>query len=191
MLSYNELKPGVIFEYENQPYQVLESGFLRMQQRKPVMQTKIKNLLNGQIISRNFHQSDQFEDLENDIQRKAIKYLYNHRGEYWFSDLNDPKNRFLLPEEVVGSKGQFLKPNSEIKVMLFKEKVVDVELPAKMDLVVKETAPNDRGNTAQGGTKVAELETGAKVNVPLFINTGDTVRVNTDLGQYVERVEKK
>src|SRR3989344_3454382 len=106
MLSYNELKPGIIFEYEKQPYQVLEAAFLRMQQRKPVMQTKIKNLLNGQIISRNFHQSD-------------------------------------------------------------------------------------RGNTAQGGTKVAELETGAKVNVPLFINTGDTIRVNTDLGQYVERVEKK
>ena len=191
MLSYNELKPGVIFEYESQPYQVLEAAFLRMQQRKPVMQTKIKNLLNGQIISRNFHQSDQFEDLDNDIERKSIKYLYNHRGEFWFSNLNDPKNRFLLSEEVIGSKGQFLKPNTEVRVMLFKEKIVDVELPAKMDLVVKETAPNDRGNTAQGGTKVAELETGAKVNVPLFINTGDTIRVNTDLGQYVERVEKK
>ena len=174
MLDYNDLKIGTTFIYEGQPYEILEYSFLRMQQRKPAVQTKMRNLLNGKIIERNFHMNEKFEAVE--IERQPIKYLYTHRGEYWFAEKDNPSKRFALKEDVVAVK--------------WDEKIINIDVPIKMDLIVKETPPGERGNTAQGGTKVADLETGAKIQVPLFVNTGDTVKINTQTGEYVERVEK-
>jgi elongation factor P len=188
MLSYNELKKGMLFVLEDQPYEVLEYEFLRMQQRKPVAKTKIKNLITGKIVERNFHQNESFEEAE--IEKTPIKYLYNHRDEFWFADINNSSKRFSFKSEFIGNSAQFLKPNSEVTAIVFKEQTIGILPPIKIDLKVKETPPGVRGDTAQGGTKTAVLETGATVAVPLFVNEGDVVRVNTETGSYVERVEK-
>lgn len=188
MLDYNDLKIGTTFLYEDQPYEVMEYSFLRMQQRKPVAQVKMRNLLNGKIIDRNFHMNEKFEDVE--IEKQSIKFLYAHRGEFWFSEKDNPSKRFSLSEEAVGDPAKFLKANTEVVAIKWGEKIINIEVPIKMDLVVKEAPPGERGNTAQGGSKVAELETGAKINVPLFVNTGDVIRVNSQTGEYVERIEK-
>lgn len=188
MLSYNELKPGVLFILDGQPWEILESEFLRMQQRKPVMKTKIKSLISGKIVDRSFQPSDTFE--EADIERLSVKFLYAHREEFWFCDLEDVKNRFILKSEILGDMGKFLKPNMEISAIKFGDKILTIELPIKVDYKVVEAPPAIRGDTAQGGTKVVVIETGAKVSVPLFINEGDIIKVNTQTGQYFERVEK-
>lgn len=188
MLTYNDLRKGTIFVLDGEPYEVLEYAFLRMQQRKPVAKTKILNLLNGKIVERNFHQNETFEEAE--IDKEPIKYIYNHRDEYWFTVKNDPSKRFSLTETLLGSKARFLKPNSEVVAFKFGDKIMKIDIPIKMDLKVKETQPGIKGDTAQGGSKPAILETGAKVTVPLFVNVGDTVRINTETGDYVERMEK-
>ncbi|MEK7192123.1 MAG: elongation factor P [Patescibacteria group bacterium] len=188
MLTYNDLKPGTIFMYEGQPYEVMEFHFLRMQQRKPVAQTKIKNLTTGKILERNFHQNETFEEAE--IEKQPIRYLYNNRGEYWFCEKDNPAKRFSLKEEIVGTGGKFLKANTEVTANKMGDKIINLQLPIKMDLKIKEAPPGERGDTATGGTKKAILETGAEVNVPLFVNTDDVIRINTETGEYVERVEK-
>lgn len=188
MLDYNDLRIGTTFTYEGAPYEVLAYSFVRMQQRKAVAQVKMKNLLNGKVVTRNFHQNEGFEEVE--IVKEPVKYLYHNKGQYWFSEKDNPANRFFLTEDIVGSQGQFLKSNTEVLALKFNDKIINIKGPIKEDLVVKDTPPGERGNTAQGGTKIAELETGAKIAVPLFINSGDIVRVNTETGEYVERMEK-
>lgn len=188
MINYNDLKQGVIFVLDGQPYQVMEFSFVRMQQRKPVAQTKIKNLINGKTMSRNFQHTDSFE--EADIQYRDVKFLYSNRGKYIFCEINDPSKRFEMSEEQVGHIGPYLKPNSSIEIVEFEDKIINVNLPIKMDFKVIEAPPSIKGNTAQGGVKAVKIETGAIVNVPLFIETGDVIRINTDTGDYTERVEK-
>ncbi|MDP3901591.1 MAG: elongation factor P [bacterium] len=188
MLTYNDLKTGTVFVLDGEPYEVLSYEFLRMQQRKPVAKTKIRNLINGKIVERNFHQSESFEEAE--IDKVPIKYLYNHRDEYWFCDKDNPAHRFSLSRESLGSQIDFVKPNSEVLSLKFGEKFIGIKPPIKVDLEVKETPPGERGDTATGGKKAAILETGAVVQVPLFINIGDVIRVNSESGEYVERAEK-
>ena len=187
-LGYNDLRKGIIFDVDGAPYQIIDYSFVRMQQRKAVAQVKMKNLINGKVVSRNFHQNEEFE--EANIERQQMTFLYANRGEFWFSEIGDSGKRFFLAESVVGAGGMFLKANTEVTAVLFNGKAITVELPIKIDVTVKDAPPSDRGNTAQGGTKLAELETGAKINVPLFVNTGDVVRINTETCAYVERVEK-
>ena len=170
------------------PYEVLDSHFLRMQQRKAVVQTKIKNLITGKIVDRNFQPSDNFEEAE--IEKKPAMFIYTNRGEYWFHEEGNPKNRFMLMQELLGDAAQFLKPNTPVETMVFEGKVITVKLPVKADFKVIEAPPAIKGNTAQGGSKVVTLEGGAKLSVPLFVNEGDMVKVNTATGEYVERVGK-
>jgi len=188
MIAYNELKPGTIFILDDEPYQVLEFGFMRMQQRKPVAQTKIKNLVTGKVLNRNFQHTDNFQEAE--IDYKKVKFLYAHRDKFVFCELNNPSARFELPEENIGEKSKFLKPNSEIEVVNFKEKVIAVNLPIKMQFKVTEAPPSIKGNTAQGGNKAVKIETGAMVSAPLFIEEGDIIEVNTQTGDYTGRVNK-
>ncbi len=168
------------------PYEVLETHFLRMQQRKAVVQTKIRNLITGKILDRNFQASDFFEEAE--IERKSAMFIYESKGEYWFHEEGNPRNRFSLDAELLGDQGRFLKPNTKVMTMVFENKVIKVDIPIKMEFKVIEAPPAIRGNTAQGGTKQVTIEGGAKVNVPLFINEGETIRINTQTGEYVERV---
>jgi len=188
MLNYNELKPGAYIVLDGQPYVVMEYHFIRMQQRKPNAQTKIKNLITGKTIEKTFQQTDKLEEAE--IETRPIKYLYNHRGEFWFCPENNPAERFKLEKNLVGDYSNLLKPNTLIDAIIFNKQIIGIKMPVKIDLKVVEAPPAVKGNTAQGGTKQVKLETGLSVNVPLFINEGDIIRVNTETKQYTERVEK-
>ena len=187
-LGVNELKPKTFFIYEGQPYVVLETHHLKMQQRRPVVQTKMRNLMNGKILERNFAQSDVFE--EADVSRQKVKFLYSHRDKYWFANENDPSKRFELGEDMLGDSVKFIKANTILEAILFEEKIISVELPVKMEFKVVEAPPAVRGDTAQGGVKQVQIEPGASINVPLFINQDDIIRINTETGEYTERVEK-
>jgi len=188
MLSYSDLRPGVFFILDGQPYEVLEFSFLRMQQRKPVAQTKIKNLISGKIISRNFQPNETFQDAN--INYKDVKFLYNHREKFVFCEINDPSKRFELEESQIGELNKFMKPNSELEVIEFNNKIINIALPIKMYFKVIEAPPGIKGDTAQGGTKAVKIETGATINVPLFIEEDDIIRVNTQTSLYTERIEK-
>ncbi len=187
MLSYSELRAGILFILDGEPYKVLEYNFLRMQQRKPVAQTKIKSLRTGKILTRTFHQNESFE--EADIEKKKIVFLYTHRNEYCFRKPEDSKNRFMLKEELLGDAVHYLLPNAEIVADIFKDEIINIEIPIKMDFKVIQAPPGIRGDSAQGGSKEVVIETGIKINAPLFIHEGDIIRINTDTGTYVERVE--
>ena len=159
-----------------------------MQQRKPVFQTRMRNVLNGKIIEHNFMISDILE--EADIQKRDVKFLYANRGEFWFCDAKNPADRFKITEEILGTGAKFLLPNTLVKAIEYNGKAITVDLPVKMDFKVIEAPPSTRGNTAQGGTKQVKIETGAMINVPLFIDEGEVIRVNTETGEYVERAGK-
>jgi len=188
MLAYTDLKPGTRIVLGGEPYVVLEYSFVRKQQRKPVVQTKIRNLITGGVTEKGFYPRDTIEEAE--ISAKEIKYLYSGRGELWFCEPDNPRARFKLEEGLIGESARFLKDNSIVKALMFNEKIIGITLPVKLDLKVAEAPPAVRGNTAQGVTKQVKLETGAILTVPIFINQGDVVRVNTEKGEYTERVSK-
>ena len=186
LLEYNEIKERKYIVYENEPYEVLSSHVFRKQQRKPVNATKLKNLINGSVKEISFHVSEKVEEAE--IDAREAKYLYNNRGECWFSEPNDPSKRFSMKEDLVGPQGKFIKANTIVELLTFKDRHVGFKLPIKVELKVTEAADAVKGNTVQGGTKIVTLETGATVNVPMFVSEGEVIRINTETGEYVERV---
>lgn len=188
MLEYNEITVGKFIIYQDEPWEVLASHVFRKQQRKPVNATKLRNLITGRVTEYSFHQSEKAE--EADLDFKDIKFIYGNpaKDEYWFHEADDQSKRFALKEEQIGFGTKFLKKDTIAKAMLFDGKIIGVQMPIKMDLKVVEAPPSIKGNTAQGGTKVVKIETGATVNAPLFVNEGDTIKINTQDGSYVERV---
>lgn len=188
MLSYTDLKKGALFVMDGEVYEVMESNFSRMQQRKAVAQTKFRRVADGKIFERSFQASDNFEEAE--VEKRTLLFLYQHRGEYFFTDPKDKSKRLAVSEDILGDNKQWLKPNTETTATFFNDKLLSLNLPIKMDLKVSETPPGVQGDRATAGTKAATLETGAVVQVPPFINEGDIIRVNTQSGDYVERVEK-
>ncbi|MEK7593580.1 MAG: elongation factor P [Patescibacteria group bacterium] len=194
MLEYNEIRGGKYILYNNEPFEVLESHVARTQQRKPQNQTKLRSLLSGRVVSATFHASDKVT--EADIGSKKIKFLYHNRGEFWFCEINDPSRRFSLEENLIGEPAKFLKGNTMVDALTFTgddeddQKIIRIKLPIKVELAIKDAPPGIKGNTASGGGKSAILETGTSVTVPFFVNVGDIIRVNTETGEYVERVSK-
>lgn len=188
MLSINDLQTGIYIVFEDAPCEILEVRHLHIGRGGSSIQTKLKNLKTGQVLARNFKPADTFE--EADTLKHKVKYLYNHRDEYWFCEEKNPASRFKLSEQQLGDIIHFLKPNTVVEALNFKGVILNVTLPIKMDFKVIEAPPAIRGNTAQGGTKTVTIETGAQIVVPLFINEGDVIRINTVTGEYVERVEK-
>lgn len=188
ILSYNEITQKKVIEYNGEPYEVLSSHVFRMQQRKPVNQTKLRHLVSGKVLEISFHQSETVPEAE--IGKMQAQYLYTNRGESWFAEEGNAKNRFSFPEDAVADKVKWLKANSPVEVMLYKENPASISIPIKMDLAVTEAPPAIKGDTATGGNKLVTLESGAGVNTPLFINVGDIIRINTETGEYVERVTK-
>jgi elongation factor P len=186
MLEYNEITLRKFIIYEGDPYEVLDSHVFRKQQRKPVNATKLRNLITGNIKEISFHQSEKVEEAE--IEKKEVKYLYTHRGEHWFCDGKDASKRFQLPDTLVGEKLRFIKPNFPLHVLMFGERTLGLEIPIKVDLKVVEAPPAVKGDTAKGGTKQIKLENGATINAPLFIEEGEIIRINTETGEYAERV---
>lgn len=188
ILSYNEITQKKIIEYNGDPYEVLSSHVFRMQQRKPVNQTKLRHLVSGKVLEISFHQNENVP--EADIGKMEAMFLYANRGEAWFAEAGNPKNRFSFPEETVHDKIQWLIPNALVQVMLYKDKPASISIPIKIDSKVTEAPPAIKGDTATGGNKLVTLESGATVTTPLFINPGDIIRINAETGEYVERVEK-
>lgn len=186
MLEYNEIKEGKFIVYEGEPWEVLSSHVFRKQQRKPVNATKLRNLKTGRVTEISFHVSEKAEEAE--LENKEIKYLYSNRGEFWFSEANDPSKRFKLPEAMLGKGFQFVKQNSVVEAILFNEETIGVKIPIKVELKVTEAHPATKGNTAQNATKSVKLETGAEIQAPMFVKEGDVVRINTETGDYVDRI---
>jgi elongation factor P len=186
MLTHTDLHPGVQFIFEGQPWEVLEASMMKTAQRRPVIQSKIKNLIDGRVQEKNFQQGDVFN--EADLEKKDIKFLYQSKGQYFFCEINDPSKRFFFTEDQIGAQAKFLKSNEIVTGVLFEEKIITFKLPIKVQLKVKESAPGVKGDRAQGGTKEAVLESGITIQVPLFIEEGDIIEINTETGTYVKRV---
>ncbi len=189
LLNYNEIKERRFIVLDGEPFEVLSSHVFRKQQRKPQNVTKLKNLITGTVKEHSFHASDKVPEAE--IEEQKASYLYCHRDEYWFCETANKSNRFKLPAEQVSEQMSYLSPNSPVTILSFDQRLIGVKIPIKVELKVKEAAPASRGNTVQGGSKRVVLETGKELEVPMFINEGDIVIVNTDSGQYVERASKK
>lgn len=192
MLEYSEIRQGKIIIYEDEPCDVLDNHVARTQMRKPQNQVKLKSLLSGRTWNATFHAADKAEEAE--ITKKDFKFLYSNKGEYWFCDPTDPKNRFKIDEKIIGNSDKFLKTNENVTTLVWdndgEEQIIKISLPVKMEFMIKEAPPSIRGNTANGGGKLAILENGIKIQVPFFVEQGDKVVVNTETGEYVERVQK-
>ncbi len=188
VLAYSEITPGKIITFDDKIYLVLKSHVMRKDMGKPSNQTKLRNLKNGKVSEVAFHAAEKVEEAE--VENREVKYLYATKGDVWFCDPANPKDRFSLKEEVVADQLAYMKQNMLVEMRMWEGELLGVHLPIKMDFAVKDAPPAIKGNTVSGGTKQAILETGAAVNVPLFINPGDIVKVNTETGEYVERVSK-
>jgi elongation factor P len=188
-LEYSAIREKKIIIYSGEPCEVVESHVARTQQRKPQNQVKLKSLISGKTIAATFHVSDMAD--EADIEKKEITFLYSAKDEYWFCDPDDKSNRFKLAGNLIGSASKFLKQNSNVTALVWddddEEKIIKITLPIKMTFKVKEAPPAVRGDTSKGGIKVITLENGTNLNAPMFINEGDSVILNTETGDYVER----
>jgi len=184
--SLKEIKKGVVILFKNEPHKVVESEFLRMQATKPVMKTKMCNLVTGSINAHNFSHGDKPDLIS--LSKKSANYLYQEGKNYVFMD-NDSYEQISLSQENLGDKINFLSENLSVNLLFWDDKIISIETPPKVELEVTETEPGVRGDTAQGSvTKPATLETGHVVQVPIFVKVGDKVRVNTETGEYSERV---
>ncbi len=186
MLDYSEIVLRKFIVLDGEPWEVLDSHVFRKQQRKPVNATKLKNCITGKVTERSFHVSEKVE--EADIESRDVKFLYQNRGEFWFCEANDPSKRFKIDEDFIGIQSKFIKKDSIVQALSFDDKIIGMKIPIKIDLKVIEAHPAVKGNTAQGGTKSVKLETGAEIQVPMFIKEGEIIRVNSETGEYAERV---
>ena len=186
MLAYNDIKQGVAVLVDGEPYVCTWNNIMQKQQRRPVNQTKLRHIIKGTVTEYSFQQSDKLTEAE--IESRPAVFIYERNGEWFFHDAKDKSTRFSVTEEQMGGNGKFLKGNTEVETLWFDERLFRVKLPVKVELKVTEAPPDVRGNTAQGGSKIVELETGATLDVPMFVKLGDVVRINTETGEYVERV---
>ncbi len=191
MLQYNEIREKKIIIYNDEPCEVVESHVARTQQRKPQNQVKLKSLISGKTIAATFHVSEQAD--EADIAKREVTFLYQNKGEFYFCDPEEKSNRFKLEKNLIGNASKFLKQNGNVTALVWtneddEEKIIKISLPIKIEFKVKDAPPAVRGDTSKGGNKIITLENGATLNAPMFINEGDIIRVNTETGEYVERV---
>ena len=189
-LPYNEIREKKIIIHDDEPCEVVESHVARTQQRKPQNQVKLRSLISGKVFPATFHVSESAD--EADIERRDITFLYSNRGEYWFCDPTDKSKRFKLAENLIGNTAKFLKQNGNVIALVWdnddEETIIKITLPIKMEFLVKEAPPAVRGDTSKSGMKVITLENGTTLNAPMFIKEGDKIIVNTETGEYVERV---
>ena len=187
MLTHNDLKKGIEFILDGQPYEILESSSFFKGRGSSVVPTKIKNLITGAIISKTFHPGEKLEEAE--IEKITVKFLYSHRDRLFFCEGNNPSIRFDLPRDIIGDSADFLKQNQIVDGLRFKDQIINISLPIKVRLKVTEAPPGAKGDRAQSGNKVVALESGVQINAPLFIEVGDIIEVNTETREYIRRVE--
>ena len=171
--------------YNNEPWQIIWSNRMRTAQRKPVMQTKLRNIITGKVIEYSFKFGEKVE--EADVTREKASFLYaDAEGTHFMNQ--ETFETIDMPKEVTEEQEQFLKEGLEVTIVRFNGKPVSVELPIKVEYKVVEAPPDVKGNSGGNITKPVKLETGLTVNAPMFIKEGETIRVSTVTGEYVERV---
>jgi elongation factor P len=184
MLSYAELNRGVIIVFNDQPYEIVEAQNTFKGRGHSYLQMKLRNLINGAVISKTAQPRDTFE--EADVEEQEAKFIFESKGKYTFSN----NTRFELTKEQIGDKAGFLKTNEEVKTIVFNDKIINVIIPIKVQLRVTEVPPGVKGDRAQSGTKLVTLETGTKIDAPLFVNEDDIIEINTESSTYVRRVNE-
>jgi elongation factor P len=187
MLGITDLKNGVVINYEGAPLMVINYEHSKMGRGGAVLRTKLRNLRTNAVVDITFKGSDKFD--EADLERRPCSFLYADGEAYSFMD-STSFEQFTLKAEEVGDASRFLKEGSEVQILFFEEVPISIELPIKMEFEVTYAEPGVKGDTAQGGTKPVTIETGTIITAPLFVKTGDVIRVNTTEGTYVERVKQ-
>ncbi len=184
MIDANELRKGVAIELDGGIYQVVEYQHVKMQQRQPVIKLKLRDVRSGNTTERNFQSGDKVKPVF--LEHHSVQYLYNDGDLYYFMD-NETYEQMPLTAEQIGEAINYLKDGLTLKILTSSGEAITIELPTAIELQVIETEPGFKGDRATAGTKPAKLETGVNVQVPLFINTGDIVKVDTRSGEYLEK----
>lgn len=187
MISTSVFQKGIIINFEGQSWQILDFQFVHPGKGAAFVRTKLKNLITGNTVEKTFKSGEEFQETKTKIIK--AKFLYSHRDRFFFCKEKEPSFRFDTLKETIGNAVSFLKTNQIVDAILIEEKIINISLPIKVFLKVTEAPPSFKGNTAQGGTKTVTLETGVRINVPLFIKEEDVVEVNTETGEYVRRME--
>ena len=185
MITPGELKKGFAIELDDQIWTVLDYQHVKMGRGGAVLRLKVRNLRSGYTTERTFPASERFRRIY--LDRRKVQFQYSDDDLYHFMDV-ESFDQLALPKDRVGDDAGFLKENTNAEVLMYNEEPLALEMPITVDLKVEYTEPGFKGDTATGGNKPATLETGLKVNVPLFVETGDVIRVDTRTGNYLERV---
>ncbi len=184
MISAGDFRNGVTFEMEGNVYQIIEFQHVKPGKGAAFVRTKIRNVIAGSVVEKTFNPNDKFPTAF--VERKDMEYSYSDDGLYYFMD---PESYELVPVNAseLGDNFKFVKENMVCKILSYKGKIFGVEPPTFVELEVTKTDPGFKGDTATNAMKPATLETGAEIRVPLFINEGDMIRIDTRTGEYMER----
>ncbi len=185
MLEMNDIKVGVVVDIANAPYQVVWANFMRTAQRQPVKRTKLRNLITNQVLEKTYKPGEKIT--EADLRRGRAQFMYRDGDQFHFMD-QQTFEQFAFTRDQIGEISNFVKEGEDVDVLNFNDQAVTISLPPKVELRVVEAPPGVKGDTAGNATKRVKLETGYELGVPLFIKEGEVVRVNTETGEYVERV---
>ena len=188
MVSAGDFRNGMTFDDEGQVFQIIEFQHVKPGKGAAFVRTKIRNVITGSVIERTFNPTDKFPEAY--IERKDMQYLYKEDTICYFMD-NETYEQLPLNMDQLGDGFRFIKENEIVKVLSYKGNVFGVDLPKSVELTVTDTEPGFKGDTATNVTKPATVETGAEVRVPLFMDIGDVIRVDTASGDYQERMNKK
>ena len=183
----NEFKKNVKLEIDNIPYSIVEFQHVSPGKGSAFTRTKLKNLLNGNVIERTFKSGDRVPAAN--VEMKEMQFLFKDASGFNFMNTENYE-QIAISEEQIGEQSNFMQDNMAVQVLFYNDKPITVDLPTFVELTVVETAPSFRGDTVTGGTKPAKLETGAVINVPFHISEGDKIRVDTRDSTYVEKVNK-
>lgn len=183
--SAGEFRNGMTLEIEGNVFQVMEFMHVKPGKGAAFVRTKLKNIINGGVVEKTFRPTESFDEAF--IERKTMQYLYNDGDLYYFMD-NETFEQIPVNSDDVGDSLKFVKENMDVTVSSYQGKVFAIEPPFTVELVITETEPGFKGNTAQGATKPAIVETGAQVAVPLFVDQGEMIKVDTRTGEYLSRV---
>jgi len=184
MLNFNEIKTGRVIKLNNEPYIIIKTDHHKMGRGGAVLKIKCRNLINGNVLERTYQGSEKAEEAETET--KKANFMYKDKEDAFFMD-NKSFEQFNLHVEDLGEQEKFLKDGTDVDVLYFEGKPVSISLPIKMEFKVLSAPPGVKGNSVGNVNKVVEIETGAEISVPMFINEGDMIRINTDTGEYVER----
>ena len=185
MIDAGELRKGITIELDGEIYRVEEYRHVKMQQRLPVIRLRLRNVRSGITLERNFSPKDKFARAS--LEHRPTQYLYQEEDLYYFMD-NKSYEQMMLTSEQIGEGVNYLKEGLNLEILTHNGEAISLELPVAVELKVIEAELGFKGDTATPGTKQAKLETGLKVQVPLFINVGDIVKVDTRSGEYLEKV---